>query len=227
MMPLLDSVEINPKSEPYASIIWLHGLGADGHDFEPIVPELCLPGTLPIRFIFPHAPRRPVTVNAGMVMRAWYDVLGMPGSGGIERADFFESVDHLHALIQKEIESGIPCERILLAGFSQGGAISLHTGLTYGKHLAGILALSTYLPTVDNIEEEISPVNKDVPIMMAHGTMDPMIPMAHALRTKQALRRLGYEISWHEYPIMHGVCTEEIQDISAWLLKIFHHESGL
>ena len=227
MMPLLDSVEINPKSEPYASIIWLHGLGADGHDFEPIVPELRLPGTLPIRFIFPHAPRRPVTVNAGMVMRAWYDVLGMPGSGGIEQADFFESVDHLHALIQKEIESGIPCERILLAGFSQGGAISLHTGLTYGKHLAGLLALSTYLPTVDNIEEEISLVNKDVPIMMAHGTMDPMIPMAHALRTKQALRRLGYEISWHEYPIMHGVCTEEIQDISAWLLKIFHHESGV
>jgi phospholipase/carboxylesterase len=227
MMPLLDSVEINPKSEPYASIIWLHGLGADGHDFEPIVPELRLPGILPIRFIFPHAPRRPVTVNAGMVMRAWYDVLGMPGSGGIEQADFFESVDHLHALIQKEIESGISCERILLAGFSQGGAISLHTGLTYGKHLAGILALSTYLPTVDNIEEEISPVNKDVPIMMAHGTMDPMIPMAHALRTKQALRRLGYEISWHEYPIMHGVCTEEIQDISAWLLKIFHHEPGV
>ena len=227
MMPLLDSVEINPNSEPYASIIWLHGLGADGHDFEPIVPELRLPGTLPIRFIFPHAPRRPVTANAGMVMRAWYDVLGLPGSGGIEQADFFESVDHLHALIQKEIESGIPCERILLAGFSQGGAISLHTGLTYGKHLAGILALSTYLPTVDNIEEEISLVNKDVPIMMAHGTMDPMIPMAHALRTKQALRRLGYEISWHEYPIMHGVCTEEIQDISAWLLKIFHHESGV
>jgi phospholipase/carboxylesterase len=226
-MALLDSIEINPKSEPYASIIWLHGLGADGHDFEPIVPELRLPGTLPIRFIFPHAPRRPVTVNAGMVMRAWYDVLGMPGSGGIEQADFFESVDHLHALIQKEIESGIPCERILLAGFSQGGAISLHTGLTYGKHLAGILALSTYLPTVDNIEEEISLVNKDVPIMMAHGTLDPMIPMAHALRTKQALRRLGYEISWHEYPIMHGVCTEEIQDISAWLLKIFHHESGV
>jgi phospholipase/carboxylesterase len=226
-MALLDSVEINPKAEPYASIIWLHGLGADGHDFEPIVPELRLPDTLPIRFIFPHAPKRPVTINAGMVMRAWYDVIGMPGSGGIERDDFLESVDHLDALIQNEMESGMPSERILLAGFSQGGAISLHTGLTYGKHLAGILALSSYLPTADSIAEEISLVNKDIPIMMAHGTMDPMIPMAHAVRTKQALRRLGYQISWHEYPIMHGVCTEEIQDISAWLLRIFHHEPGL
>jgi phospholipase/carboxylesterase len=226
-MALLDSIEINPKSEPYGSIIWLHGLGADGHDFEPIVPELRLPERLPIRFIFPHAPRRPVTVNAGMIMRAWYDVIGMPGSGGIELDDFFESVDHLNALIEKEVESGMPPERILLAGFSQGGAISLHTGLTYGKHLAGILALSTYLPTADKIAEQISLVNKDIPIMMAHGTMDPMIPMTHALRTKQALRRLGYEISWHEYPIMHGVYAEEIQDISAWLSKIFHHESGL
>jgi phospholipase/carboxylesterase len=224
-MPLLDSVEINPKSKPCASIIWLHGLGADGHDFEPIVPELRLPETLPIRFIFPHAPRRPVTVNAGVIMRAWYDVLGMPGSGGIELADFFESVDHLDALIEKEMESGMPSERILLAGFSQGGAISLHTGLTYGKHLAGILALSTYLPTADKLAEQISLVNKDIPIMMAHGTMDPVIPMAHALRTKQALRRLGYEISWHEYHIMHGVCAEEIQDITAWLLKLFVRES--
>jgi phospholipase/carboxylesterase len=226
-MALLDSVEINPKSEPCASIIWLHGLGANGHDFEPIVPELRLPVTLPIRFIFPHAPRRPVTVNAGMIMRAWYDVLGMPGSGGIELDDFFESVGHLDALIEKEVESGMPSERILLAGFSQGGAVSLHTGLTYGKHLAGILALSTYLPTKDKLAEQISPVNKDIPMMMAHGTKDPMIPVALGLQTRQALRRLGYEISWHEYPIMHAVCAEEIQDIRAWLLKIFHHESDL
>ena len=226
-MTLLDSVEINAKSEPFASIIWLHGLGADGHDFEPIVPELRLPETLPVRFIFPHAPMRPVTVNAGMIMRAWYDVLGIPGSGGIELADFFESVDHLKALIEKEVASGMPSERILLAGFSQGGAISLHTGLTYGNRLAGILALSTYLPTEDKIPEQISLVNKDIPIMMAHGTMDPMIPMAHALRTRQALKRLGYEISWHEYPIMHGVCAEEIQDISAWLLKVLHHDPDL
>jgi phospholipase/carboxylesterase len=226
-MPLLDSVEINPGAEPYASIIWLHGLGADGHDFEPIVPELHLPDTLPIRFIFPHAPKRPVTINAGMVMRAWYDVLGMPGSGGIERDDFFDSVDYLDALIQNEMKSGMSSERILLAGFSQGGAISLYTGLTYGKHLAGVLALSTYLPTLDKIADEISLINKHIPIMMAHGTMDPMIPVAHAIRTKQALSRLGYQISWHEYPIMHGVCTKEIQDIRAWLLKIFHHEPGL
>jgi len=225
-MAPLDSVKIDPKADPYASIIWLHGLGADGHDFEPIIPELDIPETLPIRFIFPHAPMRSVTINAGMVMRAWYDVVGLPGAGGIELDDFFESVDHLDALIQKEMEAGIPSERILLAGFSQGGAISLHTGLTYGKRLAGILALSTYLPTVDNIAEEISPVNKDIPIMMAHGTQDPMIPMAHAIRTKQALRRLGIQIKWHEYPIMHGVCVEEIQDIRSWLLKTFHREPG-
>jgi phospholipase/carboxylesterase len=224
-MSLLDSVEINPRAEPFATIIWLHGLGADGHDFEPIVPELRLPDTLPIRFVFPHAPKRPVTINAGMIMRAWYDVIGMPGSGGIELDDFFESVDHLDGLIQNEMESGMPSERILLAGFSQGGAISLHTGLTYGNHLAGILALSTYLPTTDNMAEEIILLNKDIPIMMAHGTMDPVIPMAHAVRTKQALTRLGYQINWHEYPIMHGVCVEEIQDISSWLLRIFHHES--
>ncbi|MGD9034488.1 MAG: hypothetical protein PVJ69_00365 [Desulfobacteraceae bacterium] len=225
-MALLDSVEIIPKSEPYASIIWLHGLGADGHDFEPIVPELRLPETLPIRFVFPHAPKRPVTINAGMIMRAWYDVTGIPGSGGIELDDFYESVDHLDTLIQNEMESGMPSERILLAGFSQGGAISLHTGLTYGKHLAGVLALSTYLPTAENIAEEISLINKDIPIMMAHGTMDPVIPVAHGIRTKQALGRLGYQISWREYPIMHGVCIEEIQDIGAWLLKIFHRKPG-
>ncbi len=224
-MSLLDSVEINPKAAPFATIIWLHGLGADGHDFEPIVPELRLPDTLPIRFVFPHAPKRPVTINAGMVMRAWYDVIGIPGSGGIELDDFFESVDLLDSLIQTEMDAGMPSERILLAGFSQGGAISLYTGLTYGKQLAGILALSTYLPTADNMAEEITPFNKHIPIMLAHGTMDPVIPMAHALRTKRALRQLGYEITWHEYPIMHGVCLEEIRDISAWLLGIFHHES--
>jgi phospholipase/carboxylesterase len=226
-MALLDSVEINPNAEPFATIIWLHGLGADGHDFEPIVPELRLPDTLPIRFVFPHAPERPVTINAGMIMRAWYDVIGMPGSGGIELDDFFESVDHLDGLIQNEVESGMPSERILLAGFSQGGAISLHTGLTHGKHLAGILALSTYLPTAGTLAEEINLVNKDIPIMMAHGTMDPMIPIAHAVRTKQTLTRLGYQVDWHEYPIMHGVCAEELQDMRSWLLRIFHHEPGV
>jgi phospholipase/carboxylesterase len=142
-MTLLDSVEINPKAEPYASIIWLHGLGADGHDFEPIVPELRLPDTRPIRFVFPHAPKRPVTINAGMIMRAWYDVIGMPGSGGIELDDFFESVDLLNSLIQKEMDSGMPSERILLAGFSQGGAISLYTGLldvweASGRHIGSL-----------------------------------------------------------------------------------------
>ncbi len=223
-MELLDCIEINSNDEPFATIIWLHGLGADGHDFEPIVPELELPETVPIRFVFPHAPERPVTVNAGMVMRAWYDVRGMPGSGEIELDEFFESVDHLNSLIQREMESGIPSERILLAGFSQGGAIALHTGLTYEKPLAGILALSTYLPTLDTIAKETHQVNQDISIMMGHGTMDPMIPLAHAIRTKQALIRLGYQITWHEYPMMHGVCLEEIRDIRAWLLELFNQD---
>ena len=223
-MELLNCIEINPNDEPFATIIWLHGLGADGHDFEPIVPELALPETVPIRFVFPHAPERPVTVNAGMVMRAWYDVRGMPGSGEIELDEFFESVDHLNSLIQREMESGIPSERILLAGFSQGGAIALHTGLTYEKPLAGILALSTYLPTLDTIAKETHQVNQDVSIMMGHGTMDPMIPVGHAIRTKQALMRLGYQITWHEYPMMHGVCLEEIRDIRAWLLELFNQD---
>lgn len=223
-MKLLDYVQINPKAEPFATIIWLHGLGADGHDFEPIVPELRLPQTMPIRFVFPHAPERPVTINAGMVMRAWYDVSGMPGSSRIELDDFLESVDHLKALIRQELESGMSCERILLAGFSQGGAVALHTGLTYEKKLAGILALSTYLPTADTIAEGTSHINQDIPIMMAHGTMDPMIPMGYAIRTKQTLTRLGYHVSWHEYPMMHGVCAEEIRDIRSWLLERFNHE---
>lgn len=223
-MELLDCIEINSNDEPFATIIWLHGLGADGRDFEPIVPELQLPGTVPIRFVFPNAPERPVTVNAGMVMRAWYDVRGMPGSGEIELDEFFESVDHLNLLIQREVESGIPSERILLAGFSQGGAIALHTGLTYEKPLAGILALSTYLPTLDTIAGETRQVIQHTPIMMGHGTMDPMIPIGHAIRTKQALKRLGYQIRWHEYPMMHGVCLEEIRDIRAWLPEVLDQD---
>ena len=218
---LLDFIEVNPEAKPFATVIWLHGLGADGHDFEPIVPELELPDRLPIRFVFPHAPERAVTINAGIVMRAWYDVRGMPGSGEVDMGDFLESVGHLESLLQHEVQSGIPPERVVLAGFSQGGAIALHVGLTCTEKLAGILALSTYLPSADTLAREASQTNRNTPIMMAHGTVDPMIPIGHAIRTRQELSRLGYPISWHEYPMMHGLCAEEIQDIRSWLLERF------
>lgn len=218
---LLDFIEVNPKAKPFATVIWLHGLGADGHDFEPILPELKLPDRLPIRFVFPHAPERAVTINAGIVMRAWYDVRGAPGSAEVDLVDFLESVGHLKSLLQHEMQSGMPSERVVLAGFSQGGAIALHTGLTSREKLAGILALSTYLPTADTLAEDASQTNRNTPILMAHGTMDPMIPIGHAIRTRQGLTRLGYRISWHEYPMMHGLCVEEIQDIRSWLLERF------
>lgn len=223
---LLDYIEINPKTEPLATIIWLHGLGADGHDFEHILPDLRLPDSLPIRFVFPNAPKRPVTINGGMVMRAWYDILDVQVSSRINMSDFLESVDHLEALIQNEWQSGTPFDRIVLAGFSQGGAIALHTGLRYKKKLTGILALSTILPTVDTLAKEGSQVNQDIPIMLAHGTWDPIIPIANTVRTKQELTRLGYRLSWHEYPMEHAVCAEEIRDIRSWLIKIFNGAPG-
>ena len=216
---MLDCIKINPKSEASATVIWLHGLGADGHDFEPIVPELDLPDTLPIRYVFPHAPERSVTINAGMVMRAWYDILKpnfSPHSINLE--SFFESVGYLKELIGDELKTGMPADRIVLAGFSQGGGVALHTGLRYEKRLAGILALSTFLHTNDTLPTEQSAVNQDIPIMMAHGTWDPVVPIKNAIRTKQELTRLGYVVSWHEYPMEHTVCIEEIQQIRSWLI---------
>ena len=218
---LLDYIEINPDKKPLATVIWLHGLGADGHDFEPIVPALHLPDTFPIRYVFPHAPERPVTINAGMVMRAWYDIIDISGAGKINHDDFFESMDNLEALIQHEMDDGMPSDRILLAGFSQGGGIVLYAGLRYIKPLAGILALSTQLSAIDTLSEEMSPANREIPMMMAHGTMDPVIPIGNAIRTREALKRLGYHTRWHEYPMMHEVCAEEIRDIRSWLLNVF------
>jgi phospholipase/carboxylesterase len=214
---ILDCVEISPEKEPVATVIWLHGLGADGHDFEPIVPELNLEGVLPVRYVFPHAPVRPVTINGGMAMRAWFDIIDMHE---ISLDDFLDSVDQLLALIRKEIVSGMPPERILLAGFSQGGAVALHTGLGYDRRLAGILGLSTHLPSMRLLEKERHGANQETPIMMAHGEMDPMIPMARAVATRQWLTRLGYAVRWRHYPMMHGVCTEEIRDVRAWLMEV-------
>lgn len=217
---LLDCVEINPEADPAYVVIWLHGLGADGHDFEAIVPELRLPESLPIRYVFPHAPTRPVTINMGMVMRAWYDILEMDVSRKVDVDNIVESSMLLRNLIQRELDAGMPSEKILLAGFSQGGAIVLHTALRYEKPLAGLLALSTYLPTVDSLGSERNDANGKIPIMMAHGQHDPMIPIVNAENTREALIHLNYTVQWHAYPMEHQVCMEEIQAIRAWMLSI-------
>lgn len=218
---LLDCIEINPSDRPAATIIWLHGLGADGHDFEAIVPELRLPESLPVRYVFPHAPVRSITINAGLRMRAWYDIVDLKfRADSVDRDQFIESGDMLEALINAELKPGMPSERVVLAGFSQGGAIVLHTGLRYPKQLAGILALSMHLPTIHSLAQELSPANRNVPIMMAHGQMDPVVPVAKAIETRQELTRLGYEVSWHAYPMQHSVCADEIREIRSWLLQL-------
>jgi phospholipase/carboxylesterase len=218
---LLDCIEVNPSGKPAATIIWLHGLGADGHDFEAIVPELRLPDSLPVRFVFPHAPERAVTVNAGMIMRAWFDLIDLNlDANSADKEQFSESVEMLEALIENELRSGLASDRIVLAGFSQGGAIALHTGLHFPKRLAGILAMSMHLPTIRDRSAALSHANREVPIMMAHGQLDPLIPLARAIETRQELIRLGYAVSWHEYPIQHSVCAEEVADIRAWLLGV-------
>lgn len=218
---LPECIEVNPSGDPSATIIWLHGLGADGHDFEAIVPELCLPDSLPVRYVFPHAPMRAVTINGGLVMRAWFDIYDVDLTvDSIDPDHFDESVGLLKALLENELRSGMVSERIVLAGFSQGGAIVLHAGLHYEKKLAGILAMSMHLPTVVQSAAAFSSAAKQVPIMMAHGQSDPVIPLSKALATRQALDDLGYAVDWHEYPMPHAVCAEEIEDIRSWLIKI-------
>lgn len=221
---LLACIEINPDETPAYVVIWLHGLGADGHDFEAIVPALQLPAALPIRYVFPHAPRRAVTVNMGMVMRAWYDILEMDVSRKVDTGNIETSSNQLKDLIQRELDAGVPSERILLAGFSQGGAIVLHTALRYPQPLAGILAMSTYLPTLDSLAAERSDANREIPIFMAHGKGDPVIPIVHAQNTREQLTRQGYVIQWKDYPMEHQVCIEEISDIRTWMLAVMQPE---
>jgi len=204
---------------PQAAVIWLHGLGADGHDFEPVVPELGLPAAMPVRFIFPHAPQRPVTINMGMRMRAWYDILEM-GGGPEDEAGIRASQASLEELISREVKKGIPQEKIVLAGFSQGGAIALQTALRHPQRLAGVMALSTYLPLGVKLEKERATQNSDLPVFMAHGQYDTMIGMDRALQSRDALAALGYPVEWHEYPMPHSVCPAEIADIAAFLLRI-------
>lgn len=216
---LLDAVEINPAGTVRACIIWLHGLGADGHDFEPLIPQLGLVDTLGVRVVLPHAPHRPVTINAGSVMPAWYDILAPDFSRGQDSAGIRQSEQQLQLLIQREIDSGIPAENILLAGFSQGGAVVLHTGLRYPQALAGILALSTYLPLADLLAAEHASVNDSIPIMMAHGRQDPVVPLSLAQQSRDILQQQGYQIDWHSYPMQHALCPEELRHIRDWLLQ--------
>ncbi|MEO8717247.1 MAG: carboxylesterase [Burkholderiales bacterium] len=215
----VDAVEIESASAPDAAVIWLHGLGADGHDFEPVVPELRLPPALRVRFVFPHAPVRPVTINMGTPMRAWYDILQL-GGGREDETGIRASQALLEELIARERGRGVAAMRIVLAGFSQGGAIVLHTGLRHAERLGGILALSTYLPLAGTLAAERSAASGDLPIFMAHGRLDDMIPMARARQSRLALEGLGFQVQWREYPMPHAVCSEEIADIAAWLRTI-------
>jgi phospholipase/carboxylesterase len=215
MSDLLETIDIETGREPRAAVIWLHGLGADGHDFEPIVPELGMPAAAPpVRFVFPHAPLQPVTINGGAVMRAWYDVTG---DGRQDAAGVRSSQAHVEALIARERARGVAARAIVLAGFSQGGAMALQTGLRYPERLAGILALSAYLPLPDTVANEAHAANRDVPIVMSHGIQDPVIPLSWAKRSRDHLVALGYAVDWREYPMPHSVCAEEIEDVGRWL----------
>ncbi len=206
-------------ARPDAAVIWLHGLGADGHDFEPIVPELRLPPALQLRFIFPHAPVRPVTLNQGMRMRAWYDIFRL-GGGAEDEAGIRESGSAVQQLMHEQIKRGIDTSRIVLAGFSQGGAIALHTALRYSAPLAGVLALSTYLPLRATLKEEMKEANQHVPIFMAHGLYDDIIPLERAEQSRKILADAGYEVEWRTYPMPHSVCAEEIADIAGFLVRL-------
>ncbi|HUQ74502.1 MAG TPA: alpha/beta fold hydrolase [Burkholderiales bacterium] len=210
----MESIQIETGGKPEAAIIWLHGLGADGHDFEPIVPELKL--AKPVRFVFPHAPIRAVTINQGMRMRAWYDIFQF-GGGREDDAGLRASQKLIDELIRAQ---GLPPERIVLAGFSQGGAIVLQTALRFPERLAGVMALSCYLPIASTVAAERSEASKALPIFMAHGRHDDIIPINRAQTSREALEKLGYSVEWHEYPMPHSVCAPEIADISAFLSKI-------
>ncbi|HUF82352.1 MAG TPA: alpha/beta fold hydrolase [Burkholderiales bacterium] len=223
MQKLLETIEIETGTKPAAAVIWLHGLGADGSDFVPIVNELGLGGAPAVRFVFPHAPMRAVTLNNGAVMRAWYDVSYGDLEGKSRRADaagVHESQEQINALIEREAKRGIAAGNIVLAGFSQGGAVALQAGLRYPQQLAGILALSTYLPLADTLPLEAAPANRTTPIFMAHGVYDPVVPLMMGAGSMTFLTALGHTVEWKQYPMQHSVCAEEIEDIGEWLRKI-------
>ena len=221
MDELLPAIELETATDPRFSVIWMHGLGADGSDFVPIVPELGLDGDCRVRFIFPHAPLIPVTCNGGYVMRAWYDICSLEiNNRRIDDAGIIESRLAIQHLIARETLRGIPSQRIFIAGFSQGGSVAYSTGLTYPEKLAGIIALSTYIPNPQWLLEEISEANKTTPIFAAHGTSDDVVSPALGLAARNLLLEKGYTLKWHDYPMPHSICLEEIQAIGQWLRNI-------
>ncbi len=213
----LECVELNPAGPPAGAVIWLHGLGADGHDFEPIVAELGL--DVPLKFVFPHAPMRPVTINGGAEMRAWYDIDPRAPLAGMDAIE--ASAAQVAELVEKQRAGGIPPHRIVLAGFSQGGVVALHLGLASGDRFAGIMALSTYVHDHERLAERVSFASVDVPIFMAHGRLDPMIPIARAVTSRDTLAALNYQVEWRQYDMGHHVCHEETLDIARWLQARF------
>jgi len=217
-MDYLSCVEVNPATKATAVVIWLHGLGANGHDFEPIVPELRLPENLPIRFIFPHSPSIPVTINSGMVMPAWYDIFEMSLARKVDVKQLTDSALAVQALIDREIERGIPSNRIIIAGFSQGGAVAYQAALSYEKPLAGLLAMSTYFATKETIE--LSEANKKINLNIMHGSQDPVVAPNLGEEALTSLTDLGYHPLYKQYPMEHSVCAEQVSDISTWFQDI-------
>ena len=215
-----DVVEVSTGPAPTAAVIWLHGLGADGHDFEPVVPQLMWPGAPDIRFIFPHAPVRPVTLNGGMAMRAWYDIVSLAGDRDHDQQGISSSVNQAGALVSRERERGIAADRIVVAGFSQGGAIAVQLALRYPESLAGLVALSTYLLLEQRLENERHSANLKLPVFVGHGSDDPMVPSILGEELADRLETMGHPVESHSYPMLHAVCPEEIADLSAWLRNI-------
>lgn len=214
-----DAVIIEPATAANAAVIWLHGLGADGNDFVPIVPELELPASLAVRFVFPHAPVRPVTLNGGMPMRAWYDIVSLVRGERQDEVGIRASSAALTAWIDRQLAAGIAPERIVIAGFSQGGAIALHTAARLAQPLAGVMALSTYLPLEERLPAELTAAGRATPILMCHGQYDNILPLSLGTDSRDGLRALGFTVDWHDYPMMHAVCAQEIEAISAFLAR--------
>lgn len=220
---MLETIELQTGTNPTAAVVWMHGLGADGNDFVPIVNELDLAGAPAIRFVFPHAPMMPVTINNGYVMRAWYDVsLGdlETGAKRVDEQGVRQSQAQIGELIAREVSRKVASNKIVLAGFSQGGAIALQTGLRHPQQLAGVMSLSSYLPCAASFSAEASAANKNTPLFIAHGTQDPVVPYERGSSTRDLLEKSGYAVDWHEYPMQHSVCLEEVRDISAWLKRV-------
>jgi phospholipase/carboxylesterase len=212
-------VEVEPATPANAAVVLMHGLGADGHDFEPVVPEMRLAPPHAVRWVFPHAPVRRVTINGGYPMRAWYDIVGLDRQAREDEDGLASSAAAVRVLVERERERGIPAERIVLAGFSQGGALALHTALRHRERLGGVIALSTYLPLPARLADEAHPANAAAPIFMAHGLHDMIVPPALGEGSRDMLLSRGYDVEWHTYPVAHSVCAEEIADVRAWLLR--------